>query len=165
MLRWRIGQVHRVVGSDRPGYAFLDARTFHARGGGVIRTGLPAGKGDKSLERGKLARGGHIAEPLGASAGQLRAQVSRSESRDGVPAFQTGFVDQPRRRRAIGAHRMRRAPAILREEAIPLFEHVGAGHVETSASGTTSARSASSSGIPAGVIPIRLPLNHSRPCR
>ena len=153
----RGGQVDRLIGRDRARDALLDPRATHPGRGGVKHPGLTAGEGNELLERGQFARSAGVGQAIGPAARQLTAQRRRIEPGELAPIGVTQRIEQPRGSRAIGPHRVRTAAAALGKVLGPSLKNISAGHAPTSSAGTSSPSKPSSSGIPAGVTPIRAP--------
>src|SRR5690606_37118024 len=124
---------------------------------------LLARKFEKRLERRQLTSGGCVGKALRPAQRQLAAQVPGAEQGDAIPVLQLSRVDQPARRRHIGADRVRRTAQVLGEVCMPGFEKLRLGHAATSPSGTSSAINASRTSMPAGVTQSRSPSRRTSP--
>jgi hypothetical protein len=79
---------------------------------------------EEGADGGQLACGRGIAEAGRAAGGEKGAQVGGGQARQGVAAdgaakMSVQEVDQPVRRRSVGAHRVRRAAAALQQMVVP----------------------------------------------
>ena len=156
-----LGEMDRFVGRDRAGEGALDPRSAQARGLRVADPGLGARKSEEGAQGGELARGGPVGQAIGAAAGELGAQGRGFKLRNRLPVGRIRLLQQPLGGADVCTHGVGRQAALARKVAFPAGEQ--ATHAATRCAGTSSASSASSSGMPCGVIVSRSPSSSTKP--